>query len=144
MSFRYKVHTNIALDYPASKSGYIYASDNVEDILTQSGFREKLKSKQLFGTFGNPLIKFPKEEISHWVCDAFISKDKEIMFEIETLDNEPGRRLSELLEKSEYAAIAKLVARLSKTVVNGKLTIYDIKHVHMVEYDYESFNVKKD
>lgn len=139
---RFRVHTNIALDYPANKSGKIYTSENIRSLFESPEFRAKIERCEIYGTFNYPMIDFPKNRISHVVRDAYISDDEEIMFQIETLDNEEGRSLNELLSSSEYSVLAKMVAKLSKVVVDGKLQVLDIKHVHMVKY--EPTHLKKD
>lgn len=142
---QFKVHTNIALDYPAHRSGNIYTTENIKAIFERPEFLSRIANNALYGTFGCPVElynNFPKEMISHVVRKAYISDDMEIQFLIETLNNEAGKSLAKILEKSEFNAIAKMVARMSKTVVNGKFKVHDIVHVHMVKY--EPINSKKD
>jgi len=132
---RFRVHTNIPLDFPANRSGKIYASNNIREIFQRQEFRERIEQGALFGTYNYPKLEFPKTRISHVVRDAFISDDMEIMFEIETLRNKGGRELARLLEQSEFSALAKMVARLSKVVVGGKIEVIDIPFVHMVKHE---------
>ena len=140
---RYKIHTNIALDYPAFRSGYIYTSDNIQKLFGHPKFKNKINKKLLFGSYNNVSMNFPVEQISHVVVDAFVSGDKEIMFEVATLNNDIGRELSSELETNPLL-LAKIVARLSNIVVGGKLKVYDIKYVHITDkVTNESTNTKE-
>lgn len=136
---RFQVHTNIALDYPANRTGNIYTSTNIKTLFNNSKFRNKIAAGALYGTFNYPVLEFAKDKISHVVRDAFISDDMEIMFEIETLINDEGRALRDVLIQSEFGALAKMVAKLSKGNVDGKLKVLDIAHVHMVNYEPSYF-----
>ena len=113
----------------------IYTSANIKSLLFEEKFRKKVKQGGIYGTYNYPVFKFPKVCISHIVRDAFISDDNEIMFEIETLDNDVGRSLAAALEESEYSVLAKIVAEQSKTIINGKINVIKILFVHMVKHE---------
>jgi len=126
-----KVHTNIALDYPTCISGYIYTSKNIEKLFSNDKFKAKLKNRTIYGSFGNVSLEIPADQISHVVTNAIITNDREIIFEIETLDNVAGNYLAE--ESNKFNLLAKVVARLSSVIVGGKLTVHDIRYVHIIK-----------
>lgn len=124
------VHTNIPLDYPTAKNGFIYTTENITAILVNPEFQERIESGQLFGTFGKTELQIDPADASHVVRKAYVSEDGEIRFFVETLDNELGNKL--VSASKAGAIIAKMVARIDKTVVNGKLKLHDIRYVHIV------------
>jgi len=142
---RFSIHTNIALDYPAYKSGYIYTSENIIELFTRPSFREKIRNRTICGSYNIVKLKISKEEVSHIVIDAFVTGDKEVMFSIETLQNDLGVEL-ELDLIAGKSVLGKVVTRLSNMIIDGKVKVCDIRYVHIVglDVDNESSDIETD
>lgn len=132
---RYSIHTNIALDYPTIWTGSIYALSNIQELFDSEIFIDKIVNAELVGTVGfREIKKLPANLVSHVVVDAYVTEDKEIMFDIETLDVQAGRKLDIMLEKNADAYLAKIVATvdLDKSK-DGIVNLVDIRYVHIDE-----------
>lgn len=132
---KYSIHTNIALDYPTIWTGSIYASDNVEELFSRVEFIDKIINEELVGTVGfREIKKLPANMVSHVVIDAYVTEDKEIMFDIRTLGGQAGRKLDILLEQDATAYLAKIVATIDlDKSKDGIVNLVDIRYVHIDE-----------
>lgn len=132
---KYSIHTNIALDYPTMWTGSIYASENVEELFSRVEFIDKIINEELVGTVGfREIKKLPANMVSHVVIDAYVTEDKEIMFDIRTLGGQAGRKLDILLEQDSTAYLAKIVATIDlDKSKDGIVNLVDIRYVHIDE-----------
>lgn len=129
---RFEIHTNIPLDFPTTL-GHIYTYDNVARLFHSKTFINKINSNELYGVYGETPLDAKGFTISHIVTGAYISPTKEIVFEIEPLDNKFGDELLDDYYNNQL--LAKIVARMDNEIVNGKLKLHDIKYVHAIRYN---------
>lgn len=131
---KHSVHTNIALDYPTIWTGMIYSYENFKIILTRDDFIERVVSGELVGTynFTRANQELSPDAISHTVLDAYISPDNEVMFDIQTNDNQLGSELDRALINEPTTHLAKMVIITPDLrPANGIVIVKDLQYVHI-------------